>query len=257
MSADLSPDEVKALISAPLGEQMAKFPLRFAKSLHFGLPPSRERPTEIRSGTASLLKHKGGFLAVTCAHVLEEYRRLTDQHPTCQFAIGNCYFDPLECLVSEERVVDVAVLQLTSLQAEEITHGSEGIGEAFFDLPGSRPTPVVTNEFVAFGGFPGGLRKLRSFDELDFGSYSSGACRVTDHHSDYITCEFEREHWITHYTEEEPETIRGLSSAPAFVIRHSPSGLMTYDFAGIVYNMHEKSESLYIRQAHALPLDWD
>jgi hypothetical protein len=96
-----------------------------------------------------------------------------------------------------------------------------------------------------------------SFDELSFGSYSSGSCRVTDVHSDYVTCEFERETWITTFPGPELESLGGLSGGPAFVIRHRPSGVISYEYAGLIYLMHEPTQSLFIRQASALPLGWE
>ena len=62
-------------------------------------------------------------------------------------------------------------------------------------------------DFVAYAGFPGDLREHVSFDGISFGSYSSGACRVTDLHADYLTCEFEREYWIQNFVEHEPESL--------------------------------------------------
>ncbi len=151
---------------------------------------------------------------------------------------------------------DAAVLQITPKQAGEITRDSDGIGETFYELPPQAPTPVKVGDYVTYGGFPGDLRQLAPFGELIFGSYSSGACRVTDLHSDYFTCEFEREYWVKHFSDAEPQNLGGLSGGPVFVIRHSPSGLVSYEYAGLIYLMHERTESLYIRQAQAIPLGW-
>lgn len=252
---ELASEEVaREMISSALGDQMAKFPVSFCKPIHFGMPPSRDYPISANSGTASLLKLRDAPLAVTCAHVIEGYRRKLSEDRRCVFAIGNCYLDPLIQLVSEDVAIDAAVIRLTIRQAAEISHGVLGIGGAFFELDHRHPAIVKVGDFVAFAGFPGGLRQVRSFDELNFGSYSSGACRVTDAHGDYLVCQFEREHWIVNYSEGEPNSLGGLSGGPAFVIRHSPSGVQHYEFAGIVYRMHEESESLYIRGAKAIPL---
>jgi hypothetical protein len=68
---------------------------------------------------------------------------------------------------------------------------------------------------------------------------------------------FERELWIEHFSEPEPKTLEGLSGGPVFVIRNRPSGIVSYDFAGLIYGMPESVESLFIRQAGALPLGWE
>lgn len=251
----MTPEDAKALVAGPLGKEMGKFPLRFCKPAYFGVPPAKDDHRVVSNGTVSLINVREHFLAVTCSHVLTGYRRSLADDRRSVFAIGNCYLDPLAQLIAEDTAIDVAVFELTRQQVELITQDKSGIGEAFFETH-NRPARVITNDFVAFGGFPGDLRLHLSFNTLNFGSYSSGACLVTDCHSDYFTCEFEREHWMINLFEHEPESLGGLSGGPAFVIRHSPSGIISYEYAGLIYRMHESTESLYIRQAQALPLPW-
>ncbi len=251
-----SEQDVRKMVVGALGEQMAKFPVRFCKPIHFGVPPSREQPIIINSGTASLLRLRGEPLAVTCAHVIESYRKKLSKDKNCVFAIGNCYLDPLAQLIAEDVSVDAAVISLSQEQVGRITHGAAGIGDAFFELDPTHAAMVQVDDYVAFAGFPEDLRQVSTFNELNFGSYSSGACRVTDAHSDYLTCQFEREHWIINFMERYPNSLGGLSGGPAFVICRSSAGVQYYDFAGIAYQMHEESESLYIRVARAIPLRW-
>ena len=80
---------------------------------------------------------------------------------------------------------------------------------------------------------------------------------MTDCHSDYMTCEFEREFWIEHFSEPEPESLGGLSGGPAIVIRRRLSGFISYEYAGLIYRMHESTEALFIRQAGAMPFCWE
>lgn len=257
----MTPEEAKALVAGPLGGEMAKFALRFCKPVFFGLPPSREHPVVVINGTASLLQFRDELLAVTCFHVIESYRRKLDEDCRCLFAVANCYFDPLAQLVAEDRAVDFAVLRLTPEQGDTITRDSNGIGEAFYPLAAQPPTPIKVDDFVAYGGFPSDRRYLTSFDELSFGTYSSGACRVTDVYSDYITCEFEREYWVKHFfeaeAEAEPETLGGLSGGPVFVIRTSSAGLVSYEYAGLIFGMDKSTEALFMRRAEAIPLGWE
>ena len=109
-------------------------------------------------------------------------------------------------------------------------------------------------DFVAFGGFPGELRKAETFDKLSFGSYSSGAAKVTTTGEDYLVCQFEHEHWVTHGFEPEPSTICGMSGGPVFAIRLSEAGIMTYEFVGHISEFHEDFKLLYVRLARVLPL---
>lgn len=252
--AAITPEQAKALVAGQLGTEMAKFPVRFCKPVYFGAPPSREHPAAINNGTATLLDGRGTLLAITCHHVIEGYRRKLADDRNCFFAIADCHFDPLPQLVAEDPAIDVAVLKITPKQAAVIKRNSNGIGEAFYPLNAWPPAPVKVGDFLAYAGFPGDLRERVTFDGISFGSYSSGACRVTDVYADYLTCEFEREFWIQNFVERQPETLGGLSGGPAFVIRHSAAGVICYEFAGIIFKMHESTESLYIRQARAVPL---
>lgn len=253
-----TPEEAKVLAAGPMGQEMTKFALRSCAPVYFGVPPSRERPIVVNSGTVSLLKFGDQLLAITCSHVIDGYRHGLAKDARCLFAIADCYFDnPLDQLVAEDSAIDVAVLRLTSDQAHEITRASNGIAEAFYEIGPRPPTPAKIDDYVAYGGFPGDVRHIISFSELSFGSYSSGSCRVTDCHSDYMTCKFEREYWIKHFSEPEPESLGGLSGGPAFAIVHQPSGLVSYRYAGLIYGMHESTESLFIRQASVLPVGWE
>ncbi len=252
--AEITPAQAKALVAGRLGTEMAKFPVHFCKPAYFGAPPSRERSAAINNGTATLLNFRGTLLAITCHHVIEGYRRKLADNRDCFFAIADCRFDPLLQIIAEDNVTDAAVMRMTAEQAAVITRNSNGIGEAFYSLNAWSPKPVKVGDFVAYAGFPGNLRERVSFDGISFGSYSSGACRVTDQHADYLTCEFEREYWIENFVEREPKDLGGLSGGPTFVIRHSAAGIISYEFAGVIYRMHESTESLYIREARAISL---
>jgi hypothetical protein len=252
--SNLTVDEAKALVKNGLGEVMARYPARFCKPVMFGVPPSREDPARVNNGTATLLRRGAEYLAVTCFHVLKPYRKVAHDNPSCFFAIGNCHFNLLPQIIIEDEAIDVCVIRLTGAQESQIVAGNIGIGEQFFELGAGPAAPAKIDDYVAFAGFPGDLRRLQSLDAFNFGVYSSGAARVTDQHSDYMICRFEREHWIRSIQpgEQEPESLGGMSGGPAFVIRHSPAGVISYDFCGIVFKMHEASESLFIRNIHAI-----
>lgn len=95
---------------------------------------------------------------------------------------------------------------------------------------------------------------MEAVDELSFGTYSHAAARVTDLHSDYLACQFERQFWAKSQStcEPEPSGLGGLSGGPAFLIHRSPSGIISYGFCGIIYRMHEGSETLYIRRLESI-----
>lgn len=252
-----NPQQMIIPLSNALSEEMAKYPLRFCKPVYFGVPPSREHPITINNGTVSLLKRGEEFLAVTCAHVIAGYRRRLAEDDRCLFAVSNCYLDPFSQLIAEDTAVDAAVIRLTAEQADAIIHDSNGIGEAFYEIGTQSPGPVRVDEFITYGGFPGDLREIRAFNELNFGTYSSGSCRIADIHTDYIACNFEREYWIEHFGEPEPERLDGLSGGPAFLVQHGTANVISYKYIGMIYLIHPQSETLYIRHAAAIPLGWE
>lgn len=240
-------------MQADLLRQMEKFPLRFCKPIYFGLTPKRDAEASINNGTATLLKHQNKFLALTCHHVLKHYRKRLKEEKEIFFSISNLHFDPEKQLIFEDEALDVVAFELTEEQAAKVSEAGIGIGEAFFAVHEGNLASVKTNDFVAYSGFPGDLRRFTSYAEINFGSYSSGACRVSDVHSDYICCEFEREHWISNSYELEPNCLGGVSGGPAFLICRTPKNIQYYKFAGLIYKMHESTESLYIRMATSFP----
>jgi hypothetical protein len=72
---------------------------------------------------------------------------------------------------------------------------------------------------------------------------------------DYVVSQFEREFWVKHGHETEPETIRGMSGGPVFAIRQNvATGIMTYEFIGHIYEFSEDYELLYVRLVRTLAL---
>lgn len=248
----LTREQAQELVAGPLAEEMAKFPLRFCKPVFFGLPPRRGVPATVMNGTGTLLLAGNQYLILTCDHVISGYDRLKTENNEYVFGVGNCSFDPTPQLIARDRTLDYAVIKITEAQAAGVIGGSGGIGEAFFPINEWPTAPASANEFVAYGGFPAELQKVESEREINFGTYSSGACRISDVHGDYIACEFERAYWVQNFGEVEPEKIGGLSGGPAFKIRNQ-GGLTTYHFMGIIFQYHADPETLFIRSAHAMP----
>jgi hypothetical protein len=168
----------KQLTDGALGEKLAKFPLLFAKAAFFGQRPSKNRPSKISNGTVSLVDLGDGPLAITCEHVIAGYLDMAKRHDNLVFQIGSVEVNPLEQLVDKNRRIDLATIRLTEEQAKSITSEGE-IGSCIFQPKAWPPEPVGRGQFVAFGGFPGYLRTIASFDEYIFGSWSSGASEIS------------------------------------------------------------------------------
>ncbi len=248
-------DEAKKLIAGPAGVEFEKYPLKFAVPAYFGIRPQPGKPATVNSGTASLVRIGGKPYALTCSHVLEAYRNRSSEG-VCIFQIGNCELNPLTQLKVEDKKLDYALIGLTEAQCKEISKPDGPFDGTFFcEVAHWPPGEVMENDFVAFGGFPGKLRQAISFDELSFGSFSSGASRVASVGQDYVVSQFEREFWVKHGHEVEPETIRGMSGGPVFALRHNAAtGIMTYEFIGHIYEFSEDYELLYVRLGRTLML---
>src|SRR5439155_8915756 len=59
----------------PFFDEISKYPGRFATPVFFGESPYASYAAGLSNGTASLVKLQNRFLAVTCQHVLQVYRR--------------------------------------------------------------------------------------------------------------------------------------------------------------------------------------
>ena len=249
-----TPEEVKTLVAGPAGIEFEKFPLKFAIPAYFGARPQSGRPPMVNSGTASLLRVGGQPFALTCSHVLEGYRQRLPEGG-CIFQLGNCALDPLAQLKAEDKGLDYALIGLTEAQIQEVAKpGGPFDGTSFYDVGQWPPGEVKQGDFVAFGGFPGELRQAPSFYELSFGSFSSGASQVASVNEAHLVSRFEREFWVKHGYEVEPNTIGGMSGGPVFAIRHrAETDIMTYEFVGHITQFHEGFELLYVRLARVLP----
>jgi hypothetical protein len=247
-------DNAKTMVASPAGIEFEKYPLKFVTPAYFGFRPQKETRASVNSGSASLLRLNDQTFALTCWHVLEGYRQRLAQGP-CIFQLGNCELDPLAQMKAEDKELDYSLIQLTNSQIDEIAKPTGPFDGTFFcDVAQWPPGDVNEGDFVAFGGFPGELRQAESFDKLCFGSYSSGATRVASARDDYLVCQFEPDHWVSHCLEPEPGTIRGMSGGPVFAIRYSEAGIMTYEFVGHITEFHEDFKLLYVRLARVLPL---
>lgn len=246
-------EEAKKLVSGDLGLEMSKYPLRFACAAYFGVPSAGGEEMTVNNGTATLIRIGGKPTVLTCAHVLQGYRDKLALHAGCVFQVGDCVFDPLAQLVKEDAGLDYALIGLSEEQAEAIVATAGDFKRGFLEPAPWPPSPVREGEFIAFGGYPGQLRRVTSPEELSFGSFSSGASQVHATHDDYLVSRFEREFWVKHEVEPEPDFIGGLSGGPAFVIRHgAETGIMTFEFIGHVYEFSPNYELLYVRLAATL-----
>jgi hypothetical protein len=234
--------EAKKIASGPLGRQMSKFPLRFAKAVFFGTRPSKTRTAEINNGTITLVDFGKGPFAITCHHVIDTYRKRREADHRIVFQIGNVELDPLIQLIDENDRIDLATIRLSDTQVKLMTSEHE-IGSCVFQ-PKSWPVPPLKEgDYVAFGGFPGSLKTMESFDEFVFPTWSSGASRVSSVSDLQFVSAFERDYWVSSYKERHHMELRalgGMSGGPAFIHRG-----IYWDLVGIVSEYHERYDALF------------
>lgn len=226
----MSSEDSRKSATSPLGRELGKFPLQFAKPVLFGEYPSRQRPSKFNNGTASLLRLNCGPIAVTCHHVIDYYRERLKSGERCLFQIAGCRFDPLDQLISESSEVDLAVLALTETQADKVLTWGSLVSQ--FHSPASwPPQSPLEGDDVLFAGYPGKWRTTLDYDSLQFASYSGGH-RVTAVGTRSFICEVDERHSITTiYLDglNDLTEFGGMSGGPVFVLRK-----LNLEFVGIV-----------------------
>lgn len=236
-------EAAKKAAAGDLGREMGRFPLLFAPAVFFGPPPSKDRPVTINSGTGSLVNLGQGPLCITCYHVLAEYRRRRAEGERVLFMVGNVEVDPLGQLIDQNERLDLAVIRVSADQAKTLASKKDDIGTRFFQPKDWPPPPLKEGEFIAFGGYPAALRILKSFDEIHFLSWSSGASMVHSVSDYQFLSAFEREQWVTSFGAPngmDLNALGGMSGGPAFVQR----GLY-WDFVGIVKEHNASYDSMF------------
>lgn len=245
-------EEAKRMAAGPLGKELSRFPLLFVASAIIGNRPSQNRPVEINNGTITLVDLGNGPIGITCHHVIHEYRNRRDVDPTVIFQVGNAEIDPLTQLIDEDARTDLATIRLTDAQVKLIAPRGE-IGSCIFQPKSWPPPPLKVGDYIAFGGFPGRLRTVKSFDEVEFPSWSSGASQVSSVSDLQFLSAFEREYWISSFGEKHNMELRalgGLSGGPAFINR----GLY-WDLVGIVSQYHETYDAIFFSSARSVRHD--
>jgi hypothetical protein len=247
----MTPEEAKKLAAGPLGDQQARFPLRFAKAVFFGELPSKDRPVCIRNGTITLVDLGSGPIGITCAHVIETYRNmmreLAREHSARReliFQVGDALIDPTKQIIDENPGLDLATIRFTQQQISEIAVGGD-IGSQFFRPVAWPSPPASVGEGALFGGYPEAYREMSAHDALGFPSWSSGGTPVTTVSADRFSCQFERDGWIRNFGSREGmqlSALSGLSGGPAFVHRG-----LHFDSVGIIYQFSPSWDILFLR----------
>lgn len=220
---------------------MAKFPMRFAKGITIGPRPAPGRPAKFTTATATLVRLACGPVAITCHHVVEKARMQAANGDEILFQVGDAIVDLSRQLIDENQNLDIATILLTNEQLAQITVSAE-IGALVFEpreWPAIRP---LEGAYVAFGGFPGAMRQTLSFRDIEFHSWSVGACRIDSSSDRQFITAFDREGWQRIFgdpSKMDLNILGGLSGGPVFILRG-----LSWDLVGIIKEYHEGFDAM-------------
>lgn len=127
-------------------------------------------PAPSLHASMTLLRLPGRCVGVTCQHVVAAYRARRRRDSACAFRVGGVTLEPDERLLSEERFLDLAILDLEGLEGVEAgALSSEEHGVEFFEPPAWPLGSAEAGELVGLGGY--------------------GVTRVIDSGAENIACE--------------------------------------------------------------------
>lgn len=225
-----------------LDEQLAKFPMRFTTSVIVGPKPSVGTSIKVNTASAVLVDLGEGPLAITCQHVVAEAIEPLANGEQKRFQIGGCVIDLNERLVHQSEELDIATIRLETGELEEVVNSHE-IGALVFTPASWPPEPPKDGDAIAFGGFPGSLREAKDFNEIEFGSWSTGGAIVNSSSDRQFLTHFERENWLVAFGNPHGLALvdlGGMSGGPAFALRG-----MHWDLVGIVKEYHEAYDAMF------------
>lgn len=194
------------------------------------------------NGTISLIRLGGRNLGVTCAHVIRAFEdKLVDNQATVM-QLNKVLINPQERLIDIHDGLDLAVLDLSSLNLSERA-GQWDIGTDFFHPPCWPPREVRIGDRLTILGFPG-ILKFYQEPKLWFITSSLGAVRVVDISDTRYVIQFDpKELTFTkgQIDHEFPKVFGGMSGGPAFLLDDlvDLDRICYWEFVGVVAEQPE------------------
>lgn len=246
---DLTPEEQKKV--RDLGEQLSLVPMTYAVPIYFGGPPGSDEFARLNNGSGSLILVGEKQFCITNAHVLDLYRKRRRQEKEITFQVSNIQLDPEDVLLSECSKYDLAVLDFSGWNPQEI--GSDGeVPTQYLKANCWPPDVPKQGDFVMFGGYPGCWRKAIGPAEVRFDTLSSGATEILDANHERIVCQLQVDKCLVHRAtpdRDKIEELGGLSGGPVLRESRTKSGLTTFEFVGVIYEYGKEFDCLFIRPA--------
>jgi len=233
----------------PFFDEISKYPVRFAVPVFFGDSPKRSFTASLSNGTASLLKLGNKFLAITCHHVLDAFRRRSATTATI-FQLGYVRMTPDEHLIAESAELDLAVLDLTPFVGR-VQYVTEA---AFVSAAAWPPGSVSTEDVICMAGFPGVWRDQVDLGHLRFYSFSSGAAEVVSVRNRQITTTVQIQDCVTQINHGLVlGSLGGLSGGPVFAWRKAP--VIHAELIGFIFEYQENLDLMLVRSATVIRED--
>lgn len=233
----------------PFFDEISRYPVRFAVPVFFGDSPSRSFSASLQNGTASLLKLRDRFLAITCHHVLQGFRERSATG-TSYFQIGHIRMAPDQYVIAESSALDLAVIDLTSFVGRE-PYVTEA---AFASAPQWPPKSVTTDDVICMAGFPGVWRDQVDLAYLRFYSFSSGAAEVVSVREQQIASTVQLQDCVTQINHGlVMGSLGGLSGGPVFAWRKQP--VLHAELIGFIFEYQESLDLMLVRSASVIRED--
>ena len=225
--------------------------MRFVTTVSLGDASGTIDPMPTNNGTMTLLQLPNRRVGVTCQHVIEAYREQQLMSPSRAFKVGDHALDPMDRLLSEDPILDLAVLDLDDVCPEHLSIGSREL--EFFE-PAAWPLETAEpGEPIALGGYPSFYRSLSSDADRDLSAFTLGTTRVIDVGVENIVCRLGWEYWIEGRGPRRMDTqadLGGLSGGPGFVWRDSE-----FYFVGVIFAVAQNRDYLRLRPARFIRQD--
>ena len=238
------------------GVELARFPMGFVATVSLCDAPGTATALPTSNGSMTLLQLPDRRVGVTCHHVIETHREQRPLSPKRVFTVGDHALDPLDRLVAEDAILDLAILDLDDVDPERMSIGSWELG--FFE-PATWPLGTAEpGEIIALGGYPSLYRGMNPDPNRDLGVFASGgptfgATRVIDVGRENIVCGLTSEYWIEGSGPRRVDVLEdlgGLSGGPGFVWRDSE-----FHLAGVIFAVAQHGGYLRLRPARFIRQD--
>lgn len=204
----------------------------------------------LKSGSGFFLRLPERTAGVTCHHVLEDYRNRRSSSPSPSFQFGRARFEPEERLVAEDRKLDLAILDVTSL-----VDAPNGLDAASCIVPVTwPPRDILYDDVLALAGFPGIGRQRITPEYFRFHLLSVGTAEVSSLGSTHLATRIELEQSVVSgVLPKVTEDLGGMSGGPVFVWR--TGHIVRAELVGAIYESQASFDLMLVRRFNCIRRD--